>query len=1135
MIASYDVDTAAQRAAANPAQSVWVSANAGAGKTTMLVNRIVRLLLDGTAPGRILCLTFTKAAAAEMAERLSRELGRWAVANDDELHQHIHKLLGRDPPAGLGPARRLFARAIETPGGLKIQTIHAFCESLLARFPLEAGISPHFSVMDERTADELMGDVRDRLFSRAHIQGPKALAQALDQMAGLVSEAGFNEVMRELIFNQGRLARMLGRYGGRKGLLLAVHQALGLEEGDTRATVLTAAANGAIDEQDLMSAGKALMGSGKNDQKRGQAIVAFLEEDTNGRVRTFDSYLSAFLTVKKEPLSLKKLAAKAVIEANPSVLDVLSAEQVRLLDASKRLNAAAVCEATKALLIIGEALIAAYQQAKDSRALADYNDLILGVRNLLAGKGRVAWVLYKLDGGLDHILVDEAQDTSPEQWEIIEALASEFFAGLGARPEHRTLFVVGDEKQSIYSFQGADPEGFSRMYDGFAARADAAGLRLASVEIGLSFRSTWAILSVVDAVFGQSGGGQGLTFKGRAIRHLSSRDGQAGLVELWAPMVHAEEQPEDPWDSPTNRMPDQDPAARLAERIADTIRGWLDSGEILKSRNRPIREGDIMILLRKRSQFAQMMVKALKDRNIRVAGADRMVLTDQLAVMDLMALGRFALLPEDDFNTAVTFKGPLVGLNEDDLFRLAWNRKGTLWDALRASADFAAQAEFLADLRARADYAPPYEFFARLLGPGQGRKKLLARLGPDAGDPIDEFLALALAYGREHVPSLQGFLQWVQAGQATIKRNLEHGHGEVRVMTIHGAKGLQADVVFLPDTCTLPARQKDPRLRWRADEDESVVFWPVHRGNEGELSLKLLKKAHYRQEEEYRRLLYVAMTRARDRLYICGWEAKRGRSQGCWYDLASAVLKRPENKIELPSGITAWRVATPQDSDPDGLEKSAEQEPPPPPLPAWVQAMPPAEPKPPRPLAPSRPEDDAPPVRSPLGPDEGARFKRGRIVHRLLQILPDLEPERRAEAARAYLARTTLGLREAIQEEIAAQVMAVLNAKGFAHLFGPNSMAEVPLVGTVADQVISAQVDRLVVNSDSITVADYKTHQSPPRTVKDVPSLYLRQMAAYRAVLSHIYADRPVYCVLLWTDGPHLMEIPLPLLDAYAP
>lgn len=1129
----------AQVAAADPTRSVWVSANAGTGKTRVLIDRITRLLLTGTPPGKILCLTFTKAAAAEMANRLSERLGAWTRMAEADLRATLLDLLGRVPEDGqVVRARRLFAEVLDTPGGLKIRTIHSFCESLLGQFPLEAAVAPHFQVIDERTSAELLREARTATLLGA-FNGDTELADALQLLAELTDEAGIDDVIRELANNRRRLRDALRVHGSLAALDAAVLAVLGLAPGDTTESILAdAAGDDAFDTTALLRACQALDHGTAGDREKAAIIRAWIDDAARRAGGLTGAYAAVFLTKTGEPRAESKLTTKGAREADAEALPILLAEQQRMVDLGDRLKAAATARATQALLRFAETLLGTYERLKDQRALLDYDDLVLKVRGLLRGGGHVSWVHYKLDGGIDHILVDEAQDTSPEQWDVIAGLAAEFFVGDGARATVRTVFAVGDEKQSIYSFQGADPAAFEGMHQYFAERARQTGQAWRAVEMPLSFRTVWTILRAVDAVFAGPAAADGVTFHGRPIRHLSHRNGQAGLIEIW-PTVKPEPVPEsDPWDAPLDAMAARSPQVRLAERIAERIDGWLKTGEVLEPEGRPMRPGDIMILVRRRERFAEEMIRCLKERGIPVAGSDRMVLTEQLAVMDLMALGRFLLLPEDDLTLATVLKGPLFGLDDDDLFALAWQRNGSLWATLRRRAGersaWRAAGDGLMQWLDRADFVPPFEFFSDVLGPGGGRRKILGRLGVDAGDPLDEFLSLTQLYERDHVPSLQGFLHWLTAGETQIKRDLEHGRGEVRVMTVHGAKGLQGNVVFLPDTCTAPDPRLDARILWH-EGNPAAVLWPAFRANENAACRALRESVRRQHIEEYRRLLYVAMTRARDRLYVCGWENSRGRGEGCWYDRILDAVKEEAETVDLGFEEPGWRIHEAQTADPDGRAEAEAGGPEGGALPDWARRPPPAESVPPRPLTPSHPDGEEPPVLSPFGRDDGLRFRRGRLIHALLQTLPQLPPESRPGAAAAFLARPVHGLDTATQDTIATETLAVLDDPGFAAIFGPASRAEVPLVGRLGDRTISAQVDRLVVMPDAVLVVDFKTNRPPPADEGGVPTLYLRQMAAYRAALRRIYPDRTVRCALLWTDGPHLMPLGDTTLDAHAP
>lgn len=1138
------------RPAADPEASVWVAASAGTGKTSVLTDRVLALLLAGTPPARILCLTFTKAAAAEMANRIADRLGRWATVTDAELARDVGKLTDQTPQDDLlQRARRLFARVIDAPGGLKIETIHAFCQSLLRRFPLEAGVVPHFQVMDERSAAELMDRARDGILLRAWRGVDEALAAALREVTGHIQEDEFRELMAGLARERGRLARLATGPRELESAIAAVYRCLGLRPGEDKDAVLAAAlANDALDARALGAAAAALAAGSKDDQERGRIIAAWLTDQAK-RGDQIDEYRKVFLTGEGEVR--QRLATKAVLEAAPEVEGALRAEAERLTALGERIKAAVTAAATAALLTLGGAVLAAYERHKAEEAMLDYDDLILEARRLLESRG-ADWVLYKLDKGLDHILIDEAQDTNPDQWRVIALLADEFFAGEGAREERRTIFAVGDAKQSIFSFQRADPAAFDAMRRRFAERARAAGSNWHSEMLSKSFRSTPAVLRAVDGVFGRAGAADGVGMAGEAIRHVAFRRGRAGLVELWPAVTARERAAPAPWLPPLSREPTDSPPGRLAACIAARVKRWLKDGEPLPSRGRKVRAGDIMVLVRRRTVFVDELVHALKKASVPVAGIDRMVLTDQLAVMDLMALARFLLLPEDDLTLASVLKSPLVGLAEEQLFDLAFGRgEHSLWHELDRRADedaaYASAHAYLAGLLSRVDFLRPYELFAEVLGARgaaaarSGRQRIIARLGPEAEEPLDELLALALAYERAHVPSLEGFLRWAESGRAEIKRDPEaSARDEVRIMTVHGAKGLEAPIVILPDT--LQAPKESPRLLW-FDGGESGLLWPPRRAYEERVATALRSEVNRKRDQEYRRLLYVAMTRAEDRLYVCGWRGTREPPADCWYNLVRDGLTGIAEPFafdctaEIAEGWAGegLRLVSPQEASIEREHREAALPVSHEPLPAWTRQPAPPEPLPPRPLAPSRPTEEEPAVRSPLGADEGLRFRRGIIIHRLLELLPELPTARRAAACRRYLARPAHGLAKAERDALAAETLAVLADPAFAPLFGRGSRAEVALAGLINGRVISGQVDRLLVAPQEVLAVDYKTNRPPPVAVNEVPALYLRQMAAYRALLRAVYPGRQVRMLLLWTEGPRRMLLPDGALDPYAP
>jgi ATP-dependent helicase/nuclease subunit A len=1128
-----------QRVAADPTLSAWVAANAGSGKTTVLVDRVTRLLLTGTRPSGILCLTFTKAAAAEMEIRLTRRLGLWTTLPDDRLKADLHRLLGRVvADADMAAARRLFARTLESPGGLRLQTVHAFCEALLKRFPVEAQVPPGFAVADEAVTADLFETARRRVLSDG-LHDP-IFRPVIDFFATRVDDGRFAELLKVLLGRRRDLALLLEAHGGAGGAIGALYAQLDLPPDATRALSIRLHIE-AMRLAELRRAVAALCGGSANDKKLGQPLADWLAAGLPAT--SFENvWFAGFFTAKGEPRD--KLATKAAEKIDPGCANVLAEEQARLVVLKQELNKLATAEATAMLLRLGERLLEAYAALKTARGLLDYDDLILRTRDLLVEPSQVPWVMFKLDRGIDHILVDEAQDTSPDQWSVVAALAEEFFSGSGAREDiqRRTVFAVGDVKQSIYSFQGARPQAFLGTYNEFRRRAEAVGERLAQIPLEMSFRSTPAVLQLVDAVFAQDAAKPGVVAE-KPLHHKAKRHDEAGRIELWPPFKPDPKAQSEPWEAPLDYVGERDPRKRLAEEIARQIRRWMDS-EDLPSLGRRVQPGDVMILVRRRNVFFEAMVQALKTAGVPVAGADRMKLAEQIAVLDLLALGSFCLLPEDDLTLATVLKGPLFNFSEDELFDLCWNRQNPrVWHELLRRADEkplwkAASAE-LHKWLARADLVTPFALYAELLGAGGGRQRLVARLGPQANEPIDEFVAATLSYERESAPSLQGFLNWFPRHAGEVKRDLDQGRNEVRVLTVHGAKGLEAPIVILPDTCDLPKEQGGVGLLWgetpAAARAVPQLYWPMRKDNDTEITAGLRRLRQAEQMDEYRRLLYVALTRASDRLYICGYlgsrDADKGPQQGCWYDLVAAGFDHlaPVSTIALPWGDEARRFETNPDSRAEARPAPAAAEAVA--APGWLRQPAPPEPVPPRPLSPSLPSRPDPAPLSPTTQKNQDGLKRGSLIHRLLQTLPDLPDADRHAAAARFLAHPGHGLDTAIQTAILNEVMALLGDPQFAAIFQPGARVEAPLAGRIGDRLVVGQVDRLLIAEETVLVLDYKTNRPPPLVVDEVDPAYLDQMALYRGLLRQVFPGHRIDAALVWTHAARLMPLPNELLD----
>ncbi|MFN3658248.1 MAG: double-strand break repair helicase AddA [Pseudolabrys sp.] len=1100
-----------QVSAADPDISAFVSANAGSGKTHVLVQRVINLLLRGCDPAKILCITFTKAAAANMANRVFATLAEWTALDDAALDERIRRSTGKQAgPAERARARRLFASALETPGGLKVQTIHAFCTRLLHQFPFEANVAARFGVLDEATTRKLLSDLTLAVLLEAAAQPQGALGRALATAIVAAADQTFKEVVNDAIGERDALAQWIGRADSVDAAIGEVSAGFGIDPEDTEESIAEE-----YFAQSLIPAGEwpaliELLSTGStNDQKHIAALKA--ARAASGRERV-EHYLKVFCTSELEPR--KNIVTKKIADESPAWLARLMAEQERVCAVLARERAVQARERTRALVTIAWEVIGRYGREKERRALLDYDDLIDKTIELFA-RSSAAWVLYKLDLGIDHVLVDEAQDTSPKQWQIIRTLCSEFVPGGSRSDIKRTVFAVGDEKQSIFSFQGAQPLAFYESRKHFEKLFRDAELEFSEKKFEVSFRSGEVILEAVDIVYSRPEAFEGLSADRVRTVHRALPDAAPGLVELWPLIAPAEKAEKEGWDAPFDTESEESPRVQLARRIAAHVKKWTDDG---------LKAGEVLILVRQRGPLFEAIIRALKNAGLPVAGADRLVLTEHIAVMDLLALADCLLLPEDDLALASVLRSPLFGLSEEQLFALAWKRKGSLRDSLRANKDFAAIDRTLNELARAARERTPFGFFAHVLGALGGRARILARLGPEANDALDEFLNLALDYEARETTSLQGFADWLRKAQSEVRRDMEMERDEVRVMTVHGAKGLEANTVILADTTTEPKGAHPPKL---LTLDGGGVVWAKSKQTDVAAMAAARSRAEDAERDEYRRLLYVAMTRAAERLVVCGTKGEKKVPDGCWYQLVSdALAERCTEEPAADGGAPVLRYRK-GEAPPRRTGEADQSAPAAAPLPAWLGSDAPREEAALRTVTPSSAEeDDARPAPS---AGASAALRRGKLVHRLMQSLPDLAPERRAPAAADYLARAGKDLADDERAALAAQVMRVLDDERFRALYAPGSRAEVPVVGKLSiggrTVRVSGQIDRLAVTPDAVFIADYKTNRPPPRRIAEVPPAYIRQLALYRAVLMKLYPGRTVRCALVWTEAPDLMEL----------
>lgn len=1135
----------AQRQAADPKHTRLVSANAGSGKTRVLVDRVSRLLLSQTAPEKILCLTYTKAAASEMQSRLFSTLGEWSVLPEERLTEALQKVLGDgvDLP-DLKTARALFAKALETPEGLKVQTIHAFCERILSRFPIEAGILPGFEPLEDADIYDLQARVKETLL-RACAEAPEGpLNAALQLLARDKAEQTLDGLFEWMSMNGEKIAQW-----EQQGLS-PLAEFLGIEEDATADTIATVAWT-AVDPK-IRRAMAADLGESPNisDRKTSKNLLDAFDADTPAQ--KFETYAAIFFTAAGS-LRKKMTTAKA-LERVKAFYEPDGPEVTRVATAYQDILAANCLEQTRAVFVLAQYYRTVFNTLKRRDRRLDFSDQILLVRDLLSRSDVSEWIRYKLDGGIEHILVDEAQDTAPAQWDIIDALAAPFFEDTPDRLRYapRTLFAVGDEKQSIYSFQGAEPERFLEKIRHYTSDANPFEQNAQQIRMQMSFRSAPSVLRFVDQIFVEGRGKQRMFSATETViasdldRHTAHRT-DPGQVEFWPLALRPEtENDREAWDTrPVDALGAGDAREQLAVCVAQWIKTGIEAGTPVFDRScgqtRPMVPGDVLVLVRRRDAFFDAIIRNLKTERVPVAGADRLQLKDSIAVQDLLSLARFTLLPGDDLALAEVLKSPIFNYSEEDLFAVAVDRdRQSLWAAVQSRRPDTSVnlSEFIRHSRRFA----PYEFFARVLATvdRQGislTERFYRRLSMEVKDALEAFLGIALSHQRNGAPSLQQFVQAFSKEDPVLKREMDaasDGAGQVRVMTVHGAKGLEAPIVFLPDTT------QTPKPRGPLTPIEGGFVMAGSSATRPATLEPFMEAAKARDQQEYMRLLYVAMTRAESRLILCGYQAgtvKTGYQPGSWYEEAKTAMDSLQcQTIQTPfgEGLRFGQEAQPSAANDDARHLSHGED-----LPTWARVQAAPEGLPYQRVTPSHllvaEDSKAPPVRSPLTRAKDTRFGRGIIIHKLLEILPEVARDRRAAVGHAYLNSRAQNRPKEEREAILSEVLEILEAPEFADLFGPGSRAEVSLAGRAKSLpetlYLNGQIDRLCVTKTQVLIVDYKSNRPPPIDAAQVAPIYLTQMAAYRELAREIYPNRTVRCALLWTDGPTLMQLSDSLLD----
>lgn len=1107
-----------QRKAADPANSVWVEASAGTGKTKVLSDRVLRLLLNGVNPSRILCLTYTKAAAVEMKTRISKRLSEWAVEDEEKLHSHIEELLGINTINNkyMERARTLFAILLDTPGGIKIQTIHSFAEEILKRFPLEAGISPYFEILDERMSSDALQHIQNEMLRGEQKADVSREDAAVQYLASRLGEKNFPKVMSSITENRSKISDSLKMYGGLEGLLDVLQKSLNVHPQDSEEDIKREFMS-SINKEEITLNIAALTTNSVRDSKKAQSFAKI--QSSAFSIDDYNEYKRNFLKADGEMLSDEWLATGQAQKKDIQVLQRMRDEALRILETENKCRKIRLYASSQSFLIIACRLIEKYDEYKRAKSCLDYEDLINLACALLADTSRAAWVLYKLDGGIDHILLDEAQDTSPQQWDIIKALSEEFFSGLGESEIKRTVFAVGDRKQSIFSFQGADPQKFDMMSDYFSRRG---GASFNKISLEASFRSTPAVLESVNKIFADANVASGVISPDSPVEHIPVRAGEYGRVEIW-PLEVAEKNEktvdEDSLLPPVEMTKRVSVCTRMAQKIAAKIKQMVETSQTDENNDNPLHYKDFMVLVRHRNTFVEEFIRACKEQHVNISGADKMILSEQIAVQDLISLGKFLLLPNDDLSLAEVLKSPLFGLTDQDLEELCCERNGVfLWVRLGDNPKYASVYQRLQNLFNMLDYIRPYELFNYVLVNMDGRRKFINRMGNEVEDALDEFMNIVLSFEQFETPSLQGFISWFEHDETALKRDIDDSENDaVRLMTVHHSKGLQAKIVFLPDTVQLPGSIRSGMGYLRGEDN--IILYPLCKDDYDDNCKRIKEKDKISALEEYRRLLYVALTRAEEQLFVCGYSNSDNISNDSWMSICHSSLKKGQQESSSGQSLVYESPAMiEQTSDKKYFIPSFNIEPQ-----SWIFSDAMEETALAKPYTPSKDDDEEADSASPLA-DSGDFYRRGSLIHKILQFLPENSADK-AKIIDEYMQNNAIDFSERERLIIKNEILKLLQKEECADLFMAESKAEVPVFGVVEGKIISAQIDRLVVLPDKIKIVDFKTNRPAAKNIEDTPEIYRRQLETYRKLIQQIYPHRKVETYILWTNEARLMRV----------
>lgn len=1042
--------------ASDPKFSTWVSASAGTGKTKILTDRVLRLLLQNAEFSKILCLTFTNAAAGEMKERIASSLSDWANTTPLELKEKLRSTLGRNcTKKELEQAQSLYGKYLNSDEKINVQTIHSFCQKLLKKFPLEAGISPSFAIIDEIKSYQILKQIKNELLSK------NALLPINDYLNSNFHEVIIDEIISEIVQNKIKFFNSNYKYECIKS-----------------------------ESQEIIES----MSSFSSLEWKNIASISLIQ-DIVGLNQTPEQIKKFFLTDSGQ--KRKKIVPQKIIKTGSNLYSDLETiqDQVFILDQKEKTKQLELH--SKLLSMLGSAILAEYEKYKSKKGLLDYDDLIIYSSKLLKASDAKEWVLYKLDGGIDHLLVDEAQDTSFNQWQIIEALIEEFYSGDSKEiKQERTVFVVGDEKQSIFSFQGADVSSFARMNSALKNRMQYGGKHFIDLQLEISYRSAKEILDGVHIVFDNICRKMPGLFN-ENIKQLSAhRNKHSGSIEIW-PLCSSEETSNDFWPISTIAETKTSQII-LAETISSFIKEQLLSKRILPATGKEIAPNDFMILFRTRDELTNEVIHALKKDNIEVTGLDRISLCDNLAVMDLISVAKFVLNPCDDLNLCSLLKSPIFGLSEKEIYEISINRQeNSVWKILQSNNKYSSLNKKLQNFIDLYQVSHIGNFFQYIVDVLDYRRLLNSSCEPDSNDAIDELLYTCNNFYKQNNSSIQHFIFWIEEHDTSIKRNSADA-GKVKIMTLHASKGLQSPFVILCDTTSVPTQTN--RFQWH---NENTLLSAKNSSSTPEYFKDIKKQEQSKAYAEYLRLLYVGMTRAEDHLIICGHQGKKTIPENCWYELIrsslseKSILNDNGNLIfgNMQQDICVTLSEKDQQNKIEFFSNKLSQE--------TIKIKP--------------KYISSHTHTSPLTKKDPMSY--GLIFHKILEdslVVPNLN------IMKTHPLIQTINVES--KERMLKSIDKIINNQKFCNLIKEDFCTEIAIGTEDSGLTKIGRIDLMIIKNSEAIIIDYKSDINPPKDNKQIPKSYQKQLDFYKNTVQKIYPKKNIITMILWLENGELME-----------